>query len=108
MQAGLLGDGNDRAERVEEVDEEENKDDVEQANVERGGNVERESAGGHLAPRPRQRRPDREPHGCRCGGDRQNPEENGAGYAARLQRGDQQQPARREQGVGRGQIAQGD
>ena len=65
-EAGALGDGDQRADVVEEVDEEEDEDDLESAHVERAADVEVEGGGADGGRRSRVHAAASAPGGRRC------------------------------------------
>ena len=77
-EAGALGDGDQRAEVVEEIDEEEDEDDFEQAFVERAANVELEGGVSERVEAAVERRPVHEAQRPGDAGDGEHADEDGA------------------------------
>lgn len=87
---GLLRNGNNGAERIKEVHEEKNEDDVEEPETQGTGYIELKSRRRHSRPVERRWRPGGETcrHSDRRGGQHAN--QNRSRYSARLQRSNQE------------------
>ena len=96
---GLLADGDQRADVVEEVDEEEDEDDLEEADVQGGGDVEFEGGGGEVAQAVGLRRPLGDAGQQSDDGGGEDTDQHGGAHAPGQQGGDEQESEEGERGA---------
>ena len=105
---GALGDGDQGAEVVEEVHEEEDEDDLQQALVERAADIELEGGGGERVEAAGGGRPVRQAQCPGEGGGGEHADENGAADLLHFQRHHQDQAEERQRGGGIADVAHAD